>query len=148
MRRVKRACEKKGIELKYIAITSDMDGKTGEDARIHHHLIVNRDAAELFGDKWNMGGVYLEPLRVQEDYTDIAHYFMEQVRRVPDAKKYMSSRNLIRPQPKDRIVSSGAEPRVPKGCKLLYRSEYNEHKPQYLRYYIDRGEEIKIDSGT
>lgn len=148
LRRVKRICEKKRIVLKYIAITSDMDGKTGEDARIHHHLIVNREAAELFRGKWNMGGIYLEPLRVQEDYTDIAHYFMEQVRHIPDAKKYMSSRNLIRPQPRDRIVISGAEPRVPKGCKLLYRSEYNEHKPQYLRYYIDRGEENIIDSST
>lgn len=141
LRRVKRVCEKEGIVLRYIAVTSDMDGKTGESVRIHHHLIINKEAAELFRNKWYLGGVYAEPLRVQEDYTEIARYLIEQVRRIPDNKKYISSRNLERPIPKDRVVSSGAEVRVPKGAKLIYRSEYNEHKPQYLRYYIGGGME-------
>lgn len=141
IRRVKRACEKKGIECKYLAITSDMDGETGETVRIHHHLIVSREVAEIFREKWHMGGSFVSALRNQEDYTEIAHYLMSQVRKIPDSKKYISSRNLIRPKPKDRVAVSGTEVRVPKGCKLLFRSEYNEHRPQYIRYYINTAEE-------
>lgn len=135
-RRVKRVCEKKGIEFKTIAITSDMDGETGEAVRVHHHLVVSREVAEIFKEKWKWGGSFAETIRKQEDYTEIAHYFIAQVRKIPDSKKYISTRNLERPKPKDRAVASGSEVRVPRGCKLLFRSEYNEHKPQYIRYYI------------
>lgn len=38
IRRVKRRLPP-GAELKYIAVTSDMDGETGEAVRIHHHII-------------------------------------------------------------------------------------------------------------
>ena len=136
VRRVKRELAKNGIDFKYIAITSDMDGDTGAAVRVHHHLIVNAEAATIFEKKWTNGGVHVKRLREQEDYTAIAAYFIAQVRKVPDAKKYASSRNLIRPQPKDRIVTSDAELKPPKGCKLLFRSEYNHYKPQYIRYYI------------
>ena len=136
IRRVKRECKKREIDFKVIAITSDMDGETGEAVRVHHHLIVTKEVAEIFRDKWHMGGSFVETMRRQEDYTEIAHYFISQVRKIPDSKKYISSRNLVRPKPVDRAVTSGAEVRVPKGCKLLFRSEYNEHRPQYIRYYI------------
>lgn len=43
IRRVKRRLPP-GAELKYIAVTSDMDGETGEAVRIHHHIIANRTA--------------------------------------------------------------------------------------------------------
>lgn len=138
LRRVGRECKKRGLEFKYVAITSDMDGETGEAVRVHHHLIVSREVAEIFRDKWHWGGCFTETMRAQEDYTEIARYFISQVRKIPDAKKYISSRNLIRPQPKDRVAVTGTEVRVPKGCKLLFRSEYNEHRPQYIRYFIPR----------
>lgn len=139
-RRVKRVCEKKGIEFKCLAITSDMDGETGEAVRVHHHLIVSREVAEIFREKWTWGGSFIETMRKQEDYTEIAHYFISQVRKIPDSKKYISTRNLVRPKPKDKVAVSGAEVRVPKGCKLLFRSEYNEHRPQYIRYYVPEKE--------
>ena len=137
LRRVKRELQKQAGALKYIAITSDMDGDTGEAVRVHHHLIVNREAREAFVQKWaELGGVDWSPLSGQLDYTAIAEYFIRQVRRVPDAKKYISSRNLERPQPRDRIVISDAELRVPKGGKLLFRSEFKPGRPQYIRYII------------
>lgn len=137
LRRVKRELAKDGIELKYIAITSDMDGDTGEAVRVHHHLVVNREARDAFAEKWaELGGVAWSPLSGQPDYTAIAEYFIRQVRRVPDAKKYVSSRNLVRPQPKDRAVLSDAELRVPKGGRLLFRNEFKPGRPQYIRYVL------------
>lgn len=137
LRRVKRELEKEGTELKYIVITSDMDGDTGEAVRVHHHLIVPAGVQKAFMEKWKaMGSVDWEPLSNQDDYTPIAAYFIRQVRRIPDAKKYTSSRNLSRPQPKDRVVITEAELRVPRGGALLHRNEYKPGRPQYIRYVL------------
>ena len=57
LRRVKRMLDKDGIELRYIAVTSDMDGETGELVRVHHHLVINREARDAFLEKWTAGGV-------------------------------------------------------------------------------------------
>lgn len=134
--RVQRACKSKGIEFKYIAVTSDTDGESGELVRVHHHLLVNREVAELVKAKWNLGGVDHKKLGKQPDYTPIAAYLMQQVRHIPDAKKYKPSRNLIRPQPKDRVALSDAELRLPKGCAMLYRSTYVPGMSQYIRYIL------------
>ena len=135
-RRVKREAQKLGIEIKSIITTSDMDGDTGERVRVHHHLVINREAAELFEKKWKLGGVNRETLSAQEDYTPIANYLIRQVRHIRDVKKYTSSRNLERPKGKDRIAVNNSELRVPKGTKLLYRNQYIPYMPQYMRYYI------------
>lgn len=140
LRRVKRELAKAGVALKYIAITSDMDGDTGEQVRVHHHLVVNEEARDAFTMKWQeLGGVDWSPLSGQEDYTPVAEYLLRQVRHVPDEKKYVSSRNLVRPQPKDRVVISDAEIRVPKGGRLLFRGEFKPGRPQYIRYIIPEG---------
>ena len=137
LRRVQRAMKQDGLELKYIGVTSDMDGDTGETVRVHHHLVVPGCAKEYFLAKWKaLGGVDWTVMRDQPDYTPIAEYLLRQVRRVPDAKKYRPSRNLVRPEPKDRIVNSGAELRVPKGGELLHRNEFKPGQPQYIRYVL------------
>ena len=137
LRRVQRAMKQDGLELKYIGVTSDMDGDTGETVRVHHHLVVPGCAKEYLLAKWKaLGGVDWTVMRDQPDYTPIAEYLLRQVRRVPDAKKYRPSRNLVRPEPKDRIVNSGAELRVPKGGELLHRNEFKPGQPQYIRYVL------------
>ena len=146
IRRVQRAMKKDGLELKYIAVTSDMDGDTGEQVPVHHHLVVPAGAEKYFREKWTLGErVDYEKISKQADYTPIAEYLLKQVRRIPDGKKYNPSRNLIRPQPKDRAVLSDAELRVPKGGKLLFRQEYKTNtgkngetfiRPQYIRYIL------------
>lgn len=145
LRRVNRELSKDEAALRYIAITSDMDGDTGEQVRVHHHLVVPADVGPLFVKKWEtLGTVDWTPLKVQADYTPIAEYFIRQVRRIPDAKKFVSSRNLVRPRPKDRVVNSDAELRAPRGSKLLFRSEFRSGKqPRYIRYTIP----VKASSG-
>lgn len=141
IRRVKRELEREGVELKYVFVTSDMDGKTGEAVRVHHHLVVNREARDAFVRKWQdkgLGGVSWSPLEKQEDYLEIAKYLLAQVRKVDGENQYTSSRNLIRPRPKDRVAASSSEVRVPKGCRLLHRQEYKPGKAQYIRYRIER----------
>ena len=141
IRRVKRELDKDGVELKYVSITSDMDGDTGEAVRVHHHLVINREARDAFVKKWQekgMGSVDWKPLDDQDDYMDIAKYMIKQVRKLEEANQFASSRNLIRPQPKDRVAASSSEVRVPKGCRLLHRQEYKPGRAQYIRYRIER----------
>lgn len=126
IRRVKRELDKLGLPLRYVAVISDMDGDTGETVRVHHHLVVDRAVRDVFVEKWaGLGGVDWKPLSPQMDYTPLASYLIRQVRRVPDHKKYISSRNLLRVEPKDRIAMSEAEVRVPKGGVLLFREAYH-----------------------
>ena len=134
--RVREACRKAGVPFRYIAVTSDMDGKTGEAKRIHHHVIVNAEAAEIAVAKWTRGGTHHEHLYDVVDQTALAAYLLNQVRRMPDEKKYIPSRNLVIPQPKDRIAKSGAELAVPRGGQLLHRNEYKPGRPQYIRYIL------------
>lgn len=138
IRRAKYRLKKQGLELKAVYITSDMDGDTGERVRIHHHLVINGEARDAFVDAWKeLGGVDWTRLYAnQDDRTPIAEYFLKQVRRIPDAKKFRSTRNLVRPKPDDRVALSDAEIRVPKGCKLLYRAAYGKGQPQYIRYVM------------
>lgn len=146
LRRVNR--EVKGGQLLVVAITSDMDGDTGEVVRIHHHLVVPRGYKDAFVKKWTdsgWGSVDWEDLSDQNDYTPIAEYFMRQVRKVPDAKKYYSSRNLSRPEPKDRIAVTSGELRVPSGGQLLHRGEYKPGRPQYIRYVLPEGKRRRVD---
>lgn len=150
LRRVQRRLKKESKELKAIYCTSDMNGETGEIVRVHHHLIVNADVQGAFlaaWEKYGLGGVSWTPLwQDQLDRTPIAEYIIKQVRRIPDAKKFRSTRNLIRPKPKNRIVYKDNELQVPRGGKLLYRQEYQNKQsvsrefqnkqPQYIRYIL------------
>ena len=136
LRRVKRGLEKSGTELRYVAVTSDLNGKTGECVRVHHHLIINAEALAAFIEKWTLGSVQYSTLRRQADYTDIAVYLIKQVRYLPDAKKYKSSRNLVRVVPVDRIAKNGSQMRAPKGAILLHAGEYKPGYPQYIRYIL------------
>lgn len=100
LRRVKRRLKKQGMDLKAVYSTSDMDGETGEAVRVHHHLVVSAGTQDAFLDAWEkcgLGSVSWTPLwKDQEDRTPIAEYIIRQVRRIPDAKKYRSTRNLAR----------------------------------------------------
>lgn len=134
--RVRRACAAADVELKCFIVTSDMDGKTGEYVRVHHHVIINQEALEIAIGKWKLGGTHHKALSGELDRTELAAYLLNQVRRLPDEKKYIASRNLIIPQPKDRIAVNEAELKVPKGGQLLHRAEYRPGQPQYIRYIV------------
>ena len=149
IRRVKNRLKKQGIEIKAIYCTSDMNGETGEIVRVHHHLMVQAGVQEAFISAWEecgLGHVDWSPLWTnQKDRTPIAEYWMRQIRRIPNAKKYRHTQNVIVPKPKDRIALSDAELRVPKGAKLLFRQEYRPGTPQYIRYELPEKERAEGD---
>lgn len=139
LRRCREACKKAGVEFKYIAITSDMDGKTGEVARIHHHIVAPKEVEEILVEKWTMGEVRKRYVWNEADHTGLADYMIRQVRHLPDAKKYIPSRNLVVPAPsKPRLAKGGKEVQPPRGAELLYRAPFKKGMPQYIRYIVPR----------
>ena len=137
LRRVQREAKKRGIEVVAVLTTADRDGETGEETRVHHHVVVNEEAAELFGEKWKHGkDVDYEYLSRQKDRTPLAHYLMAQHARVPNGKAYITTRNCKRAKCVDRIAKNGAEIALPRNCELLYRSAHVAGLSQYLRYRI------------
>ncbi len=137
LERVRRECKKAGVEFRYICVTSDMDAETGEVVRLHHHAVINAEALEIALRKWTAGGTYRSKLDGRPDKTELAKYLVGQARRdLPEEKKYIPSRNLVRPVPKDRITGSTAEIRPPRHAVLVHRGEYVPGRPQYIRFIL------------
>lgn len=145
LRRVKRQ-----QAVKYIAVTSDIDGDTGEVVRLHHHLVLAAEGIswDMLQKQWKLGSVDIRRLRGQQDYTPIAVYLMRQVRRQPDAKKYSVSRGMLMPEITEREVLGNPEIKAPAGAKIMERSEYNpETVVQYIRYVPKKREARKAGGG-
>lgn len=139
LKRCRRACKAAGIPFRYLIVTSDRDGRTMEPVRIHHHIVVNGEAAAICAAKWTAGGAWSKSLYAAHhgDLTELAEYMIAQVRYFPNEKRYTPSRNLRRPEPLPirRARNPEAELRAPAGCTLIYRSESYAGRPQRIRYY-------------
>ena len=138
LRRVQREAKKRGIEVKAVVVTADLDGETKECVRVHHHIVVNKEAAELFGEKWKHGNSvdYEYLYSDQKDRTPLAHYLMCQISHVRGGKAYITTKNLEKPKCIDRIAINGSEIALPKQSALIYRSAHAAGLNQYVRYMI------------
>lgn len=147
LRRLKRELAKQGVELRCIAMASDMDGKTGEIVREHHHIVIKGDGFSWHDKKmwvgektldeiWGCGSVNIKTMDSRVDHSPMAQYLMRQVRRVPDAKKYSPTRNLKKPiLISEKVVFEDCrELQPPKGARLTYRAEHIVGEGQYIRY--------------
>lgn len=158
MKRLSRACRKAGVDLVLSAyVTSDLDGETFEPERVHHHLVINAEAAELAAACWVMnGGAMPKRLwsRSHGDLSELAAYMIAQVRTVPGKHKYHPSRTLEKPEATRPVPAKNPDAplRVPSGCEFIWRSEAYAGRPQVLRYYrppeIRRKNPKKKQGGT
>lgn len=151
-----RRLKRKLGDFKFLAVTSDIDGDTGELVRVHHHIVLAGEdmSWDTIRDAWKNGGTDIKQLRHQPDYTPIAVYLMRQVRRQPDAKKYRCSRGMAVPEVEEREVTGATEIKVPAGATVFERMEYTaDSVGQYVRYLPKKTErrrrhEIPADPGN
>ena len=131
-----RRLRRKHPGIKYVYVTSDMDGETGEAKRIHHHLVISGEGLswDEIMREWHCGSVDIRPIRGQDDLTPVAVYMLRQVRRVPDAKKYTASRNLAKPVVEETEIIQEGPIRVQAGSKLLERQYVDGSPVQYVRF--------------
>ncbi len=129
--RCRYQCNILGIPFVYIFVTSKMNGKTGNYARIHHHMIVNAAALDIVKRSWRNGFVRSKHLFKRVDYTELAAYMLHQVTHRKDAKSYGRSKNLKKPIVTVKTLwDPTQELTPPEGARVL------EARPYYLRYTL------------
>jgi len=159
LRRMRREAQILGIEFKYIALTSNMDGKTGEIARPHHHIIMPRASYELCIKHWHYGNVDYQLLRDQDDYTPLATYLVKQVRRAANESRWKPSRNLKKPVITEEVTHNKGILHAPAGARVLDSGHYDEESGNHYIRYIPRPKaekhgghhdlpRLKVTSGT
>lgn len=150
LRRMKREAEKAGISFRYIGMTSDTDGDSGEIERVHHHIIMPRAAYELCVRQWRYGGVDYQLLRDQGDYTPFAVYLCRQCRRQANEKRWHPSRNLKKPIVRETETHIKGELHIPHGAKVLdighYDIESGNHYVRYIRKPRDETPEREAET--
>lgn len=137
-KRLRRACKAAGVELRYAYVTSDMDGRSFAPVRVHHHLVVNGEAAALAESCWTAGGAKARVLYgMHGDLSELAAYMIGQVRQTPGRHRYHPSRSLERPEATRPVPAKNPDAplRVPAGCEFIWRSEAYAGRPQVLRYW-------------
>ena len=145
IRRVQRECHKQGIELRYLYVVSDMNGKSKKYARPHVHLVVCREALEICLRKWSGGKARENVLYGGRggDLGDLAAYMIDQTRYIRNRKKYTPSRNLRKAEKLPPVKSRNpeAELRTPEGCVKIWQAESRGGKAQHIRYWRPPGAE-------
>ena len=96
--RLRRACVRAKVPLRYIAITSDYDIDDAKPARIHHHMIINCETRDYLCDAWgNRGLVKIGKIYPNHDKFPLAAYFLQQSRHIWGKRSFVSSKNLKQP---------------------------------------------------
>lgn len=140
LRRIRRKVD---AEIRFLSVTSDLDGTTGEIVRVHHHVVLAVDGGEsaqsiswdLLRSQWHNGGVDIQRLRRQRDYTPVASYLLRQVRHKEDAKKYRVSKGMMMPEISEREILGNVAIKAPAGAIVVEQSAFNvENVTQYIRY--------------
>lgn len=147
--RVAYRVKKHGHELKWVLVPSEKNGDTGEAARLHCHIVMSGSGIrmengvfylydEKLDDVWGRGTADVKVLRRQKDYYQMAAYLIRQANTAPDAKKYTSSRNMIKPRIEHTYVLTAAPLRAPVGATTLPGTRYDPEKGVNVVRYIPR----------
>ena len=134
IRRLKRKLKQ---EIKWVLVTADINGDTGEYVRPHNHLVLMTQTPPSWDDlkeAWHLGGCDIQNFSQQADYTPLAAYLMRQVRKTPDRKKYTCSRGMEQPVTEEREVHTLSEIHTPPGARVFERRYAEDERSQYVRY--------------
>ena len=146
LRGMRKECKKLEVELKYIHVTEYLTKS------IHHHLIINTsdipDALKLIRKCWKYGNPKITPMDGTGQYKKLAGYFIKETKKVYKGSKgqrqrYTPSRNLVRPEPKWKIMKRNrwpTNPKPPRGYYVDPDSIYNGVNPftgrEYQKYTL------------
>ena len=150
IRRLRRAG---ATDLKYVFVSSNLDGDTKNDERPHIHMVVQSMALGNTDNKlfvrtkdltaiWGKAKIVAFKHLYGCDYTDIASYLLAQTRELPNRRSYVCSQKLERIIPDERITDERpAQPfELPAGATILDQQQGgSEGEPvmwRYIRYLL------------
>lgn len=98
LRKVRAEYKKQtGKPLRYIATTSNVNPRTGEDARLHHHIVMDRLAYEIITKYWPEGEISYSIMDNRGDHTAMAKYMVDNSPKEAGKKKWSTSMGLKKP---------------------------------------------------
>lgn len=125
IRNIARAYKKlTGQKLRYICCTSNTSSKTGEEVRLHHHLIMDRAAYELLCRYWPQEEISYTLLDGRKDHTDLARYIIKNASKAANENKWSCSRGLDKPIYTEPVPVSDCEIKTPKGADVREKRVY------------------------
>ena len=162
---IRRIRESGARDCRYVMVGSDMDGRTGNEARVHLHLILSGETFEMknraltmrtedeagrrtMEELWGHGKAEYEFLR-GGSYAAMAAYLIRQTRDIKNHKKYVCSRNLEAIEYEEYELAPDSAPlRAPAGAQVEeYQNDpTNPHGMVYIRY-IEPAAQEKRTSG-
>ena len=86
-----------GRNPKHFWVDANWSPKRNAPARLHHHLVIEREAEALLSSLWEGGGLILVYLDNRGDHSDLAAYMVANVHGRPNKKKWHASRTVDRP---------------------------------------------------
>lgn len=97
LRKCRDEMKKRGEALRFVITTSDTDSETGEEARLHHHIVMNAESWETVKRFWPEDEITYRRLDGRKDYTGIARYMIRNAPKGENEKKWSCSRGLKKP---------------------------------------------------
>lgn len=143
LKKMRKVYREERRELKYVETA-----EVGERGAMHIHMVINDVDIRKIEKLWKYGFVDSKPLDSSGQYRRLAEYFVkyfQKTRRTAarvQGKAYNCSRNLIRPKPKKKVISSNQfrkEIKVPEGWYLdkdSVREGVTEDGYEYMYYTI------------
>ena len=138
LRRMRKLYRDAGEDLKYIHVM-----ETGSHGARHHHLVINsseRISVGMIQREWKHGRIHVNPLDDSGNYAKLAAYLIKYTCRTvgtPEAmqgKRWNSSKNLIHPEPKVRIIMA----------REWFRTKDPKPPAKYSKQYVIDKSSIEI----
>lgn len=137
-----------GKNLRYIITTSQENPRTGEKARLHHHIVMDRIAYEFLCRHWPQDEISYTIMDNRGDHTAMARYMIQNAPKEADKKKWSTSQGLKKPiytEP-EAIASIGKiEPLVGAEIKenMLIQDADSGIETAYMRCVVDIPPEVR-----
>lgn len=145
LQKLRREYLKAELNLKYVYVK-----ELGPRGGRHLHMVMNKSSIDLLSRCWTWGGIHVDPLNTDGQYTKIAEYFTKYADRTIKTegqligKRWYPSRNLIRPEPKKRVIKANTyytKYYVPPGYYV--EDEYEGETKDGYRYFSYTLHELK-----
>lgn len=139
LRRCRGMLQREGKKLRYVVSASETSTKTGEKARIHHHVVMDPVSYEAVCKLWPQEYITYRRLDGRGDYTGIARYMVTNAGDANGKKRWSTSKGLDKPiytepvpvRMKEKVV-------IPRDASIkansLYQDEETGEMSLYVRY--------------
>ena len=137
-----------GRNPKMFWVDANWSPKRNAPARLHHHLVIEREAEGLLSKLWQWGSLILVYLDNRRDHSDLAAYMVGNVHGRPGKKKWHASRNVDRPIYTEPVEVDDVEDVQPEQGSVIKDHEESQDEDgrvisKYIRCLLPEAPEVR-----